>query len=176
MLNRYISVVVGNIMHGFWVDLEMRAGYIMLSSMQRRPKHTEIQMSFEFFRHSGRGFQPKASVRKQGQIGLNQGSVKRYDLSDWEYVILGYDADHDRIAIKRATSNEAGATKLVIRDSNASIAAKSFFDYYMIPYEATRQYPLDYDKDQEMLIFEIEGGDADDEPNKESGQELFEAN
>ena len=110
-------------------------------------------MAIEFFRDSGRGFAPKASVRKQGQIGLNHGAVKRYELTEYTHAVLGFDKDASTIAIKLATdSEEAGSRPVVHKQGGATIAAKSFFDYFEIPYrDKTRTYEVTRNKDTGYL-------------------------
>lgn len=111
-------------------------------------------MPFEFFTDSGRGFRPRASIRKQGQIGLNQGAVRRFSLEGWQFVVLGYDRESRQIALRKAeTSDDAGAQKIVIKDGSATISARSFLEYFDIDYrDKTRQYDVTHDEEQRMLI------------------------
>lgn len=111
-------------------------------------------MPIEFFDKGGRGFVPKASIRSQGQIGLNQGAVHRFDLKNGDFVVLGYDKENRMIAIKPCKGTDAGSKRLVVRSKNGSISAKSFFDYFEIPYKKlVKSYPLDEDKRNECLVF-----------------------
>ena len=115
-------------------------------------------MAIEYFTERGRGFSPKVSVRKQGQIGLNQGAVKRYKIEIWKCAILGYDRDKCMVALKLTNEEELpGATKITIRHNNGTIAAKGFLDFFDIPYKGkTRQYELKEDKDTGCLVFFVE--------------------
>ena len=110
-------------------------------------------MSIEYFRKEGKSFLPKASIRKPGQIGLNQGSIERYKFKDGEYVLLGYDRDNNMIAIRRLDKAEKGAKKVVVKANNGAISAKSFFDYFDIPYNKTDAYELHEDKEKGLLVF-----------------------
>jgi len=85
-------------------------------------------MGFEFFTHPGRGFRPRVSIRKQGQIGLNQGAVRRFNLESWRFVVLGYDRESEQIALKLTNcQDERGAQRILFKDGSASISARSFF-------------------------------------------------
>ena len=112
-------------------------------------------MTLEFFTDTGRGFAPKASVRKQGQIGLNRGAIQRYNIKEGMWAVLGYDAQKQMVAIKLTEdANEAGANKIILRDNNASIAAKGFCEYFEVPgRDKTRAYPLRQDEASGYLIF-----------------------
>lgn len=119
-------------------------------------------MGFEFFRESGRGYRPRASIRKQGQIGLNQGAVKRFEIEGGDYVILGFDKDAKKVALKvTKDSSEKGAQKIVVKDGSASISAKSFLEYFEIGYQdETRQYDVNYDDESKLIVIDI-GGSKD---------------
>ncbi len=110
-------------------------------------------MGMDFFRESGRGFAPKVSIRRQGQIGLSQGAIIRYKIENAENVLLGYDREAKRIGIKRVGADEEGAKKITIRGGSGAIAAKGFLDYFDIPYDITRSYDLK--KEGDMLVFTI---------------------
>ena len=113
-------------------------------------------MAIEFFRKDGKGFAPKASVRKQGQIGLNQGAVDRFKIKDGQYVLLGYDKDRKMVAIRLIQEREKGAKKIIVKGTNGSISAKGFFDYFAIPYKKTDSYDLTKDTENNLLTFFLE--------------------
>lgn len=115
-------------------------------------------MAIEFFTQTGRGFAPKASIRKQGHIGLNQGAIIRYAVGDWTHAILGYDQDTRMIAIKLTSDpNADGATRIAVRQKNGAIAAKAFLDYFAIPYKGkAKQFDLEKDSQTGCLVFFLE--------------------
>lgn len=117
-------------------------------------------MTMEFFTKEGKGFSPKASIRKPGQIGLNQGAIQRYKFENGEFVLLGYDKDKKMIGIRRIKQPEQGAKKVIIKQKNGAISAKSFFDYFNIPYDKTDAYELSEDKENDLLVFYI--GDSEE--------------
>lgn len=111
-------------------------------------------MNFEFFTKEGKGFAPKASIRKPGQIGLNQGAVERFKFKDGEYVLLGYDKDEKVVAIRRLGEPQKGVKKVRVKGNSGSISAKSFFDYFEIPYDEPHSYELKNDaENEELLVF-----------------------
>jgi hypothetical protein len=111
-------------------------------------------MAFEFFEEEGRGFEPKATIRKQGQIGLNQGVLKRFDIKGDQPVLLGYDRETKVVAIRLLDEPRKGSKRAVIRSNNCSIAAKSFFDYFDIPYrEQTVHFTIEKNEDKNMITF-----------------------
>lgn len=112
-------------------------------------------MAFEFFEEDGRGFEPKASIRKQGQIGLNQGAIKRYSFENNQFVLLAYDKVNNVIGIKKVVESAKGAKRVVIRNNNCSIAAKAFFDYFEIPYKDTDSFDMFEDKENKIICFKI---------------------
>lgn len=118
-------------------------------------------MKFEFFTDSGRGFRPKVSIRKQGQIGLNHGAVRRFSIDKWRYAVLGYDRERRTIALKLTNDeNEPGAQRIIIKNDSGSVSARAFLEYFDIPYrESTEQYDVRMDSERNMLIVRLESGE-----------------
>ena len=112
-------------------------------------------MGIEFFRKGGKGYAPKASLRKQGQIGLNHGAVEKFDIKDGQYILLGYDREKGMVAIRRIDATEEGAKKVIVKARSGSIAAKGFLDYFGITPKETKAYPLQEEPDKKLLIFFI---------------------
>lgn len=121
-------------------------------------------MAIEFFTKEGKGFIPKVSIRKQGQIGFNQGAVKRFSIEHGQNVLLGYDRDKKMVALRIAGESEKGVKKIIVKGTNGSISAKTFLDYFEIPHEKTKSYPLEKDEENNYLFFYIgAGGDLSGE-------------
>ena len=116
-------------------------------------------MGIEFFRKEGKGFAPKASIRKPGQIGLNQGAIERFKFQNGEFVLLGYDRDEKMVAIQRLDEAQKGVKKVTIKGNSGAISAKSFFDYFGIPYNKPHAYELKEDKENNLLVFHLEASD-----------------
>lgn len=112
-------------------------------------------MTFEkFTKVGGRGYTPKAAIWKRGQIGFNQGAVRRYNLKDYNFAILFYDKDQKKIGVKFVSdANEEGANKIVKGQTGIFMSAKAFLDYYQISYTETKRYDVEYDEKNDFYVF-----------------------
>lgn len=124
---------------------------------------------FEKFTQQGRSFKPKISIRKRGQIGFNNGAIKRFNLDQYEFVVLYINKDKNQIAFNFTNSEEEeGATKLVKRKNNFFISGKSFLDYYNIPYEESQVFDAEWIPEHLVAIVNLgetigERGETSDE-------------
>lgn len=123
-------------------------------------------MNIEWFTETAsRGFQPKISLRPRGQIGFNRGAVRKFKLQDYAYAVLGFDRNSKTIAIKLSNDpEEKGAVKLGVKQSgtDATISAKSFFDYYEIPREKTLRLDAEWDAEIGAIIVKFKTKDKDE--------------
>ena len=135
-------------------------------------------MNIEWFTETAtRGFQPKISVRPRGQIGFNRGAVWKFKLQDFKYAVLGFDRNSKTIAIKPTNDSEQkGVVKLGVKKSgtDATISAKSFFDYYEIPREKTLRLNAEWNDEIGAIIAKIsqeedKGGEKIDSEDKYEG-------
>lgn len=113
-------------------------------------------MGFEKFTKKGRGLKPLASVRTNGQLGMNRGCIERFGLVT-ETVALYYDSETKRIGIELGVdANDDGAHRLVVRPNNAFIGARPFLNWYGIQYEEkTKRYEVTRTEDGRMLIVDL---------------------
>ncbi len=113
-------------------------------------------MGWEKFTQVGKSYKPKISIRSNGQLGFNFGSIEKFSLSKYSYAVLFFDPDTKRIGI-RLTQNKAedGVCKLQVRSTNGTISAKSFLDYYSIDYEKTKRFDAVWDPECEMITAKI---------------------
>ena len=110
-------------------------------------------MPFERFTRVGRAYKPKLSITRSGLIGLNNGSINRFKLKDYDYVVLYYDKEFDKIGVQPTNNkDEEGVCKLRHRNSGADVSARSFFDYYGIDYSETKRYDIDWDEENNMMV------------------------
>lgn len=110
-------------------------------------------MAFERFTKTGRSYAPKISIRSNGQLGFNFGAIEKFQLGNFAYAILFYDKQSKMVGIKLTNDKEdEGACKLRVHNKNASIAAKSFLDYYSIPYSKTARFESVWDKKENMIV------------------------
>lgn len=115
-----------------------------------------MPFTFEKFPGAGRGYSPRASVRKNGQIGFNIGAIMHFGLAQYDKAVLHYDRENKVIGIQPITGDDATACSLIHRQGSSYIAAKSFFDWFRIPIGSeTERYPLWRDDGSGMLILEL---------------------
>ena len=115
-------------------------------------------MTYTVFTETGsRTGKPLVSIWSRGQIGLNQGAMKRFKLKDFNYAIILYDEDSRKVGI-RFTNDEdlPGIIKLVKRGSGGvSFSAVSFLNHYGIEFSVTTKFSLMHDKDNELYAFDL---------------------
>ena len=128
---------------------------------------------FKKFTQHGRGFKPKISIRKRGQIGFNNGAIKRFQIDKYEYVVLYYNKDTNKMAFNFTNSeNDDGAIKIMKKKNNYFISGKSFFDYYDIPYGESQSFDVEWNQENLLAIIDI--GDNQDDQNQEVSSEIAE--
>ncbi len=133
--------------------------------------------NFEKFTLVGRRYAAQVSIRSNGAIGISQGAIHQAGMAegdDW-HVILHYDKAQKALGVQPVKGDsEAGAIKLSIKktpgkDGNgvaisAFISAKSFLNYYRIPYAETQSYDAKWDAELGMLITFLTESSAKNEP------------
>jgi hypothetical protein len=116
-------------------------------------------MAFERFTDVGRVFRPRASIRSNGQIGFNHGSVKRFDMQKFSHVVLFYDKDDRKIGIRLINDkSEPGASTLITRSGNGTVSARSFLEYYQLLPKVTTQYDIEWDEANKLLVMDVGKG------------------
>jgi hypothetical protein len=110
-------------------------------------------MSWEKFTRYGRSLKPKISIRGNSQIGFNNAAINDFKLSDYKFVVLYFDKDSKRIGIKPTNDkNEEGACKLRVRDNfGASIAARSYIEFYKLNTLKNRRLDAELDSKDKMI-------------------------
>jgi len=116
-------------------------------------------MAFERFTDVGRVFRPRASIRSNGQIGFNHGSVKRFELQKSAYVVLFYDKENKKVGIRLTNDKtEPGASTLITRNGNGTVSARSFLEYYQLLPKDTMQHDIEWDEENKMLVIDMGKG------------------
>ena len=126
-------------------------------------------MTYVVFTETGsRIGKPQVSIWARGQIGLNQGAMKRFKLMDFTYAILLYDEDAKKVGIRFTNDEElTGIIKLVKRGSGGvSFSAASFINHYGIEFSGATKFTLTHDKDNELYAFDL------NEPIRKTGEGL----
>ena len=133
--------------------------------------------NFERFTHVGKRYSAQISIRNSGAIGISQGAIHQASMTegdDW-HVVLHYDRAQNvlglqpvkggaesgaiKVSIKRITNKETGGSAI-----SAFLSAKSFLNYYRIPYAETRSFDAKWDPELNMLIAFLADKPAKNEP------------
>lgn len=110
-------------------------------------------MVFELFTKLRRTFLPRISLRKNGQIGINEPAAQKYYLKEECYAQLYYDKNIKTIGIKNFYGQKAeGSVKIRRRKSGADISAKAFCKYYNIDTSKAKTFWPVYDSEINMII------------------------
>ena len=113
-------------------------------------------MAFERFEKPGERFSRKISIWKQGVIHISKGTMNSFALQGLGYCSLHFDRDTKIIGLQFVGAADVpGTVKLSYRDVGAVLPAKSFFDYYEISYNPSRQYVLEQDLESGLLVFDL---------------------
>lgn len=112
-------------------------------------------MSFERFEKPGERFSTKISIWKQGVMHVSKGTMNFFALAGLDYCVLHYDRTLSRIGLQFSGTACAGSVRLSYRDAGAVIPAKTFFDYYSIKYNPSRQYTLELDAESGLLVIDL---------------------
>jgi hypothetical protein len=100
--------------------------------------------------------EPKVSILKQGNFGLNAAVAKLFKERQVEYVVLMFDAETNRIAFKPAKKEEQGAYQLRGQKGALQISGLAFLKNYNIPHkEGTKSYPASWSDELGMLIVQL---------------------
>lgn len=117
-------------------------------------------MGFELFEaESKKGYEPRVSIRSNGQIYFNLGAIIRFKLKEHKYAQLFYDKDMRKIGVKPINDESAkGKMNLIVRkDQSSWVSAKTFFDFYQIPLPKEKSTQPDFKYENEMIIINYPG-------------------
>jgi hypothetical protein len=122
--------------------------------------------SFEKFTQKGQAFAPRISLRKDGALGISQGALRKFKLTegDW-FVVLHYDRSANAIGLNfTQNGDEEGAIKLIKRETtpkggspniSASVSARAFLEFFGIFHEETQSYRAFRDEDSGLVVIEL---------------------
>lgn len=124
---------------------------------------------FEKFTQQGRSFKPKISIRKRGQIGFNNGSINKFNLKEFDFVVLYMNKVENKIALKFTNNpKEEGVIKLVKRKNNYFVSGKSFLDFYSITYDETISMDAVWEDRAQVAIVQLVNPESIDKNEKQS--------
>lgn len=134
-------------------------------------------MAWTKFVNTGGSFSPKISIRTNGQIGLSQGFLNRFDMDgDGWHIVLYHDHELRRIALEPTKDSSApGAIKVLIRtvksadgrtSKTAQLSAKSFLEFSRIQFrDRLHTYRASDDKDGNLIIVDLKNELTEKEPS-----------
>lgn len=126
-------------------------------------------MGFEKFTGGGRSFTPKISISRNGLIGFNQGTRRRFSLEKYAVCTLYYDKEEGRIGFEFSKDKNAeGGINLRLRKFGADIAGKSFLSYYNIKPKDTTMYPAKEGHMENWIIIDLTDGEERKKKQKNS--------
>lgn len=82
-----------------------------------------------FTESRSRGGDPSITITAKQAIVFNRSFMKESGLEKFEFVVLYYSKKNNALIFKFTNTKEMGALK-ISRSINASISARSFFNYY----------------------------------------------
>lgn len=114
-------------------------------------------MAFKkFTKVGGRSFAPKVGIWSKGQIGFNKGAIEKFELNQYDYVMLYFDEEEKKIGFEFTNDASAeGVIKIIKRPTGFSFSANSFLKHYEITPEENVKYDVIFDKEQKLYIIEL---------------------
>ena len=97
---------------------------------------------------------PAISFGPAGRVGLNQPATQILQGNAVEFVLLLWDKDSRRVAIRPITKRDKRAYKLSYTKSSSQFSGKSFLEYINYDFSVTRSFPAEWNEEEE--VFEIE--------------------
>src|ERR1700692_3818143 len=104
-------------------------------------------MPFEVFsRKTSRVGTPMMTFNSLGRIALNKSSTRRLEKDAVEFVVLLWDRDSRRVAIRPLTKKDPRAYRVAYgkKGNGAGFSAKTFLDYIEYDYSISRSFPVEW--------------------------------
>jgi hypothetical protein len=102
---------------------------------------------------------PTLSIGKLGRFGLNAFSAKYFRDTAVEFVLLLWDEETRRLALRPTSKKDGKAFTLKYdkqgRGAGAGFFAKSFLEYINYDYSTTRTLPAEWNENQGILEVQI---------------------
>ena len=112
------------------------------------------EFNFERFVEVGQSFDPRVTIRENGQIGFTAGAQNCYGVRDHKCAVLFYDAEKKCVGMLLTNDeNERGAMPVRSRRENTYIPAKPFLQKHAISFSESRRFRLE--KHGDFLVFDL---------------------
>jgi hypothetical protein len=115
-------------------------------------------MGFEVFdRKVTRHIEPTVTLTTLGRMALNVGAVQILNKVVAEYVLLLWDADAKKVAIKVIGKKEPRSYALHygVKGNGAGFSATTFMNFIKYDFSESRSFPLQWNEDANMFTFSI---------------------
>ena len=115
-------------------------------------------MGYEVFsRKTSRAGTPMLTISKLGRISFNKHATNRLSKDVVEFVILLWDKEARRIAIRPISKKEPRAYRVTygIKGNGAGFSAKTFFDFIEYDYTESRSFPVEWNDQENMYETKI---------------------
>jgi len=115
-------------------------------------------MPYEVFsRKTSRVGTPMITFTGLGRIALNKASTRFLEKDAVEFVILLWDKEARRMAIRPITKRDARSYRVSygVKGNGAGFSAKTFLDFIEYDYSVTRSFPVEWNDKENMLELEI---------------------
>jgi hypothetical protein len=100
---------------------------------------------------------PTLTISKLGRISFNAAAAETLHKSAVEYVLLLWDKDARKVAVRSTTKKEPRAytIRYAAKHKLAGFAAKTFLNHIQYDFSTTNQYPCTWDEQSEMYEVQL---------------------
>jgi hypothetical protein len=101
--------------------------------------------------------EPTVTIGKMGRVGMNMTATAILQRNNATHVVLMWDKDERKCAIRIATSHDAGAYSVTYNDKSngAGFSAVTFLNYIRYDWRETRAFTAKWDDPNKMFVFAI---------------------
>ena len=130
-------------------------------------------MGFEVFdRKTTRRVEPTVTLTILGRIALNTGAATILQKVAAEYVLLLWDAETKRVAVKVVGKKEPRSYVLHYgkNGNGAGFSALTFLNHIKYDFSESRPFPLQWDEGGNMFVFSIPNEHLTGSPKNQKGE------
>ena len=101
--------------------------------------------------------EPTVTITKMGRLAMNMRATSLLEAENATHVVILWDSDLKKCALKLATSKEIGAYKLTynLKSNGAGFSAVTFLNHIRYDWTETRSFNAEWDSTSKMLVFSI---------------------
>lgn len=110
-------------------------------------------MAYEIFsRKTSRMGTPMVTITKLGRISLNKTATVRFEKDAVEFVLLMWDKESRKIAIRPISKKEQRAYRVTYgaKGNGAGFSAKTFLDFIELDFTESRNMPIEWNDTDNM--------------------------